>query len=213
MIAMSRSRRRGRSDSGRRGTVERRHRRQSPTAATSALLALEVVTPKASPARLSAKRSRAEGAIQRFARADENRPLRSLRQKRSPSWGSPRRYTSWSMGLSTARSPRVVGRYALYSEIAAGGMAAVYFGRLLGPAGIQRTVAVKQLHPQCWRGADFVAQFLDEARITARISHGNVVQTLDIIADDQQLLIVMEYVHGETLARMLRSAQEQHYRL
>ena len=117
------------------------------------------------------------------------------------------------MGLSTARSPRVVGRYALYSEIAAGGMAAVYFGRLLGPAGFQRTVAVKQLHPQFSRDADFVAQFLDEARITARISHGNVVQTLDIIADDQQLLIVMEYVHGETLARMLRSAQEQHYRL
>ena len=51
--------------------------------------------------------------------------------------------------MSAERAPlRVVGRYALYNEIAAGGMATVHIGRLLGPVGFARTVAVKRLHPQ-----------------------------------------------------------------
>ena len=44
--------------------------------------------------------------------------------------------------------PRVVGRYAMYDAIAAGGMATVHFGRLLGPAGFSRTVVIKRLHAQ-----------------------------------------------------------------
>ena len=43
-------------------------------------------------------------------------------------------------------APLVVGRYALFDEIAAGGMATVHLGRLLGPVGFGRTVAVKRLH-------------------------------------------------------------------
>ena len=51
--------------------------------------------------------------------------------------------------MAAQRGPlRVVGRYALYHEIAAGGMATVHIGRLLGPVGFARTVAIKRLHPQ-----------------------------------------------------------------
>src|SRR6476620_11342552 len=60
---------------------------------------------------------------------------------------------------------RVVGRYALYGEIAAGGMATVHFGRLLGPVGFSRTVAIKRLHPQFAKNPEFVSMFLDEARL------------------------------------------------
>ena len=56
---------------------------------------------------------------------------------------------------------RVIGRYALYGEVAAGGMATVHLGRLLGPVGFSRTVAIKKLHPQFAKDSDFVSMFLD----------------------------------------------------
>src|SRR6476659_8080771 len=100
---------------------------------------------------------------------------------------------------------RVVGRYALYGEIAAGGMATVHFGRLLGPVGFSRTVAIKRLHPQFAKDPEFVSAFLDEARLAARIRHPNVVPTLDV--DDRDgLYIVMEYVEGDRLLGLLRHA-------
>jgi serine/threonine-protein kinase len=102
--------------------------------------------------------------------------------------------------------PRVLGRYCLYDEIAAGGMATVHFGRLLGPAGFSRTVAIKQLHPQYARDPEFVAMFLDEARLAARIRHPNVVSTIDVVARDGELFLVMEYIQGEAFARLLRTA-------
>src|SRR3954464_277267 len=111
--------------------------------------------------------------------------------------------------MATDRGPlRVVGRYALYNEIAAGGMATVHIGRLLGPVGFARTVAVKRLHPQFARDPEFVAMFLDEARLAARIRHPNVVPTLDVVALDHELFLVMDYVQGESLARMVRASRK-----
>jgi serine/threonine-protein kinase len=102
-----------------------------------------------------------------------------------------------------------VGRYALYGEFAHGGMATVHVGRLLGPVGFSRTVAIKKLHPQFAKDPDFVSMFLDEARLAARIRHPNVVSTLDVVALDGELFLVMEYVHGESLARLLRTMRDR----
>jgi serine/threonine-protein kinase len=101
--------------------------------------------------------------------------------------------------------PRVFGRYALFGEIASGGMATVHFCRLVGSAGFSRLVAVKKLHPQFAKDPDFVAMFLDEARLASRIQHPNVVSTLDVVTVDDELILVMEYVAGESLARLLRN--------
>jgi tetratricopeptide (TPR) repeat protein len=103
--------------------------------------------------------------------------------------------------------PILIGRYALFGEIAAGGMATVHFGRLLGPAGFSRTVAVKRLHAQFARDREFVDMLLDEGKIAARVRHPNVVQTLDVVAIDTELLLVMDYVQGESLAECLRAAK------
>ena len=100
--------------------------------------------------------------------------------------------------------PVVIGRYALYDRIASGGMAAVYLGRLAGPVGFSRTVAIKRLHPQFAQDADFTTMFLDEARLAARIQHPNVVPTLDVVATGGELFLVMEYVRGETASQLLR---------
>jgi serine/threonine protein kinase len=108
--------------------------------------------------------------------------------------------------MQPASPPRVVGRYALFDEIAAGGMATVHLGRLLGPVGFARTVAIKRLHPHFAKDPEFVSMFLDEARLAARISHPNVVPTLDVVATEGELFLVMEYVRGESLARLIRIA-------
>src|SRR5579859_759387 len=104
-----------------------------------------------------------------------------------------------------SRPARSIGRYVLFDEIAAGGMATVHFGRQSGAAGFSRTVAIKRLHPNLAKDPEFVAMFLDEARLVARIRHPNVVPTLDVVATEGEVFVVMEYVHGESLAK-IRSA-------
>lgn len=104
---------------------------------------------------------------------------------------------------------RVIGRYALYGEIAAGGMATVHFGRLVGPVGFSRTVAIKRLHPQFAKDPEFVSMFLDEARLAARIQHPNVVSTLDVVALEGEVFLVMEYVQGESLSKLVRACRRK----
>jgi serine/threonine-protein kinase len=109
--------------------------------------------------------------------------------------------------MAAPASGQLIGRYLLFGEIAAGGMAAVHFGRLSGPAGFSRTVAIKRLHVHLAKDPEFVSMFLDEARLAARVRHPNVVPTLDVVATDGEIFLVMEYVQGESLARLLRAVR------
>jgi serine/threonine-protein kinase len=109
--------------------------------------------------------------------------------------------TATTLGAGAALS---IGRYLLYDEIAAGGMATVHLGRLLGQGGFARTVAIKRLHPHAAKDIEFAHSLVDEARIASRIRHPNVVATLDVVQEGSELFLVMEYVHGESLARLLR---------
>lgn len=108
----------------------------------------------------------------------------------------------------TSTSPLVIGRYALFDELAAGGMATVHLGRLLGPVGFGRTVAVKRLHAHYLKDEEFITMFMDEARIVARIVHPNVVPMVDVVQSGEGLFLVMEYVHGESLSRLMRTARQ-----
>jgi len=113
------------------------------------------------------------------------------------------------MTAEPAAGPRIIGRYALFAQIAAGGMAAVHLGRLLGQAGFSRTVAIKRLHPHLAQDPEFVSMLLDEARLAARIRHPNVVSTIDVVALEGELLVVMDYVHGESLSRLLSKLRQR----
>ena len=100
-----------------------------------------------------------------------------------------------------------IDRYELIGEIASGGMATVFLARLTGLGGFQRFVALKRLHPHLQSERDFVRMFLDEARLAAGIHHPNVVPILEVGAGSVGYYLVMEYIEGETLARLLaRSA-------
>jgi serine/threonine protein kinase len=106
-------------------------------------------------------------------------------------------------------SERVVDRYAIYDQIAVGGMAVVHLGRLLGQGGFSRIVAIKRLHPQFAADPEFVAMFFDEARLAVRVQHPNVVAPLDVVVEGGELMVVMEYVSGETLSQLCRCMPAQ----
>ncbi len=111
------------------------------------------------------------------------------------------------VGDSNSRGPvRMIGRYAMFAEIAAGGMAAIHIGRLRGPGGFSRTVAIKRLHAQFAKDPEFVKMFLDEAHLAARIRHPNVVSPIDVVATNGELFLVMDYVQGESLSRLAAAA-------
>jgi serine/threonine-protein kinase len=109
----------------------------------------------------------------------------------------------------SGREPQgTVGRYAIQGEIATGGMATVHYGRLVGPGGFTRGVAIKRLHPQFAKDPHFVAMFLDEARLASRILHPNVVPILDVVAESGELFLVMEFVPGEAISKLFRKTPE-----
>jgi serine/threonine protein kinase len=110
------------------------------------------------------------------------------------------------MTISTIPAPLRLGPYELLRRIATGGMAEVYLARRGGPHGFKKIVAVKRILPQYARDPDFVAMFVDEARVCARLGHPNIVQVFDFGEQDGELYMAMEYVDGTTGARLIRAA-------
>lgn len=110
------------------------------------------------------------------------------------------------MSPSRAIEPRLIGRYTIFDEVASGGMAVVHVGRIAGAGGFARTVAIKRMHDNLAKDEQFVAMFLDEARLASRIRHPNVVSILDVVAMAGDMLLVMDYIEGESLARLLASS-------
>jgi serine/threonine protein kinase len=110
------------------------------------------------------------------------------------------------MTISSIPAPLRLGPYELLRRIATGGMAEVYLARRAGPHGFQKIVAVKRILPQFASDHDFVAMFVDEARVCARLSHPNIVQVFDFGEQDGELYMAMEYVDGTTAARLIRAA-------
>jgi len=95
-------------------------------------------------------------------------------------------------------------RYLVFDEIASGGMANVHYGIARGQGGFRRVVAVKRLHESWAKDPEFAALFLDEARMTSRVQHPNVVSILDVVEDERELFIVMEYVPGAPLSQLAK---------
>jgi serine/threonine-protein kinase len=109
--------------------------------------------------------------------------------------------------------PQRIDRYDLVAEIASGGMATVFLANLSGVGGFRRFVAIKRLHPHLAREQEFVEMFLDEARLAAGIHHPHVVPILEVGASERGYYLVMEYIEGDTLARLLARAATSGNRL
>jgi hypothetical protein len=101
----------------------------------------------------------------------------------------------------------MIGRWEIIKRLGSGGMADVFLARARGDAGFEKTVAVKVMHPHLARIPRAVDHFLDEARLAARIHHPNVVAIQDLGKIGTDYVIVMEYVDGIDLERLLASAR------
>ena len=86
-------------------------------------------------------------------------------------------------------------------------MATVYLARAEGMGGFEREVAVKLIHAHLRENHELTLALLDEARIAAKIRHPNVVQVYDVGEDPSGIFLVMEYVEGDALSGLQRSAQ------
>jgi eukaryotic-like serine/threonine-protein kinase len=95
------------------------------------------------------------------------------------------------------------GRYHVKSRMARGGMATVYEAV---DSRLDRTVALKVMHPGLAEDEEFVSRFIREAKSAARLSHPNVVAVYDQGADDGHVFLAMEHVRGRTLRDLLREA-------
>jgi serine/threonine protein kinase len=109
-----------------------------------------------------------------------------------------------------ARSERPfpdVGRYRIIAELARGGMGIVYLALLRGPAGFSKLFVVKILKDHLSEDPKLVEMFLDEARLTAKLNHTNIVQTIEVGTDASRHFIAMEFLDGQSHSAVLARAR------
>ncbi len=106
-----------------------------------------------------------------------------------------------------------VGRYQLHRTIARGGMATIHIAHLIGDVGFSRIVAAKRLLPELAQDREFVAMFLDEARIASKVHHRNVVPVLDVVTMSDEVILVQDYVHGVPLSWLQKALFEERTRI
>ena len=110
------------------------------------------------------------------------------------------------MSRSKNASPLLAGRYELSKLAGEGGMATVWRSTMHGAAGFSRPVAVKRLLPHLVSSEDFLAMFVEEARVGSVLQHPNIVQILDFNVDERgYYFLVMEWVEGLDLAAYVAS--------
>jgi len=107
--------------------------------------------------------------------------------------------------------PTIFGRYALLKRIAIGGMAEVFRAMTYGVAGFEKLIAIKRLLPHMSQDEQFIDMFINEAKLAAILSHGNIVQIYDFGSIKGQLYIAMEYIHGQDLSRLILRLRQEGY--
>jgi len=102
-----------------------------------------------------------------------------------------------------------LGRYTLVRRLGTGGMGEVYLGKAQGARGFEKFVAIKRILPQYSANKHVVNMLVDEARISVLLNHPNVVQVLELDEDGDNHFIVMEYVDGHALSRLIRRLKKR----
>jgi len=100
--------------------------------------------------------------------------------------------------------PIQFGKYTLFERIGRGGMADVFKGRVQGPAGFERVFVVKRILPHLSDDPTFNTMFVEEAKMSARLSHPNIVQVFELGSVEGEYFISMEHVRGRDLAETMR---------
>jgi serine/threonine-protein kinase len=101
-----------------------------------------------------------------------------------------------------------VGRYTVLSHLASGGMAELFIARQEAMGGFEKQVVLKILQPRYARNSRVVQMFLDEARLAAKLNHPAIVHVYDVADEGGLRYIAMEYIHGETIADIVKRGME-----
>jgi serine/threonine-protein kinase len=103
------------------------------------------------------------------------------------------------------------GKYRLIAELGHGGMADVFLAVIAGPvgSGFTKLTVVKRLRQNLAEEQEFVEMLVDEARISARLNHPNVVQTNEVGSVGNQYFLAMEYLDGQPLHRVQHRAMQK----
>jgi hypothetical protein len=110
--------------------------------------------------------------------------------------------------MTTDAANLIFGKYALIRRLALGGMGEVFLAQQVGGvAGTERLVILKSLLPELASQEGFIDQFLDEARVAAKLNHPNIVQMFEAGLWNGVYFIAMEFIRGENLARIARGAK------
>jgi serine/threonine protein kinase len=111
------------------------------------------------------------------------------------------------------RVGETIGHYEILAKLKAGGMATLFVGKKTGASGFSRHVAIKVVHEHLASDADFVRMFVDEALLQAQMHHPNIVHVEELGQADGSHFLVMEYVHGCSLAQLLDGLARRDRRL
>ncbi|WP_394839209.1 serine/threonine protein kinase [Pendulispora rubella] len=101
------------------------------------------------------------------------------------------------------------GKYELLFELGRGGMSRIYLAVIRGPAGFSKLVVIKRLHEELASDPEFRTMFHEEARLSARLNHPNIVQVNEVGHDGVHFDIEMEYLEGHSLEAIIRRASSQ----
>lgn len=107
------------------------------------------------------------------------------------------------------RPPEIFGKYQMLTRIASGGMAEVWLARSSSIGGFEKLLAIKRMHPSLSKNQAFISMFIDEAKLTVRLSHPNIVQVFDFGRVDEDYYMAMEYVEGIDLAMLAKRARRK----
>ena len=110
----------------------------------------------------------------------------------------------------SARQPALIGKYEVVAGLGEGGMARVFLALQRNAFDTTKLVVIKQVRPEFATDQEFLAMFVDEARIALRFNHPNVVHTYEVIAEPPDFCLVMEFLEGQTLLQALRRIGREH---
>lgn len=105
--------------------------------------------------------------------------------------------------------PTRFGKYLLLEKLATGGMAQLYRAKIIGDAGVEKFIAIKQILPHLAHEVGLITSFIDEAKLAALLNHQNIVQIYDSGSMENSYFITMEFLLGKDLRAVIAKAKEK----
>src|SRR6478736_6696311 len=109
--------------------------------------------------------------------------------------------------------PSTFGRYQLLERLAVGGMAEIFRARQAGAHGFEKILVIKRILPHLAADPEFLAMFIDEAKIQCALMHPKIVQVFEFGEVDHQYYIALEFIDGMDTLGLLRACAHRRQRL